>query len=316
MLNERGDGVQLPTIDLTHLDDPARHRGLAAQIREALEEVGFFAIVNHGVAWSNVEQVYAAAASLHALPLDVKLGCQMGGGRLGYSPLGNHARNGRVSVNEAFFMAHPRSRRTQWPPDDAIPEFREVASRYFGLMDALGHRLLPLYAIGLDLPREYFEPSFTPSMATLRLTRYPAVEADGPLDDELGIDAHTDAGFLTMLPANPVAGLWIRRPDETWFEPDQEPESFIVNSGDMVSRWSNGRLRSTMHRVKNVSGRDRFAVPFFFDPRGDAVIECLPTCAVDGEAPRFEPIRYLDYINAFMAQGYEALRPGDDVVIA
>jgi len=299
--------VELPTIDLTQLDNPGAHGGLAAQVREALEEVGFFAVVNHGVDWSLVERVYAMAAAFHALPLEVKLARRMGEGRLGYSPIGNHARNGKVAVNEAFFMAHPKSRRTQWPADEDLPEFRNVVGAYFEAMDDLGRRLLPLYALGLALPRDYFAASFSPSMATLRLTRYPAVDAE-EMDDGWGIDAHTDAGFLTMLPANPVAGLWIRRPDGSWFEPRQTPRSFVVNSGDMIHRWSNGKLRSTTHRVKNVSGGDRYAVPFFYDPRGDTLIECLPTCAVPGEAPRFEPIRYLDYITSFMAQGYGSFR--------
>jgi isopenicillin N synthase-like dioxygenase len=299
---------ELPTIDLRRLDDPTRHDDLAGQIREAGEEVGFFAIVNHGADWSLVERIYSIAERFHALPIEVKLGCQMEAGKLGYSPIGNQARNGRVAVNEAYFMAHPRSRRTQWPPAEAIPEFREAVSEYFAVLDGLGHRPLPLYAIGLGLPPDYFDPFFTPSMATLRLTRYPPV-ATAAGDEQWGIDAHSDAGFLTMLPANTVDGLWICRPDGSWFEPRQEPESFVVNSGDMIHRWSNGRLRSTTHRVKNVSGGDRYAAPYFFDPRGDTIIECLPTCAVPGEPPRFEPIRYLDYINTFMAKGYDAFRP-------
>ncbi|MET0293562.1 MAG: 2OG-Fe(II) oxygenase family protein, partial [Phenylobacterium sp.] len=199
------------------------------------------------------------------------------------------------------------SKRTQWPPDEAIPDFRGAVSEYFKAMDGLGRRLLPLYAIALDLPRDYFDASFTPSMATLRLTRYPPVErVEG--DEGWGLEAHTDAGFLTMLPANPVAGLEIRRPDGTWFQPRQEAKSFVVNSGDMIHRWSNGKLRSTLHRVRNVSGGERYAVPYFYDPRGDTLIECLPTCAVPGEAPRFPPIRYLDYINDFMAGRYESFR--------
>jgi len=307
--------VDLPTIDLTQLDNPGAHDGLADQVRAALEDVGFFAIVNHGVDWALVERVYAMAAAFHALPLDVKLARQMGEGRLGYSPIGNHARQGKVAVNEAFFMAHPKSRRTQWPPEAEAPEFRDTVSAYFETMDDLGRRLLPLYALGLGLPCDYFDASFSPSMATLRLTRYPAVEA-AVSDDDWGIDAHTDAGFLTMLPANPVAGLWICRPDGSWFEPRQEPKSFVVNSGDMIHRWSNGKLRSTTHRVKNVSGGDRYAVPFFYDPRGDTLIECLPTCAAPGEAPRFEPIRYLDYINTFMAQGYDSFRKDEAAVRA
>jgi len=296
---------RLPTIDLTDLEHADAPERLGEQVRAALEDVGFFAIVHHGVDWQLVEQVYALASDYHALPMDAKLATPMSAERLGYSALGNQMRNGRMAVNEAYFMAHPRSRRTQWPPEDALPDFRAVASEYFETMSALGQRLLPLYAVGLNLPRDYFGQFFSPPIATLRLTRYPDVD---DASDDWGIDPHTDAGFLTMLPANPVAGLWILDPDGEWFEPEQEPGTFIVNSGDMIHRWSNRRLRSTTHRVRNVSGGDRYAIPFFFDPRGDTLIECLPTCCDDEHPPQFEAIPYLDYINDFMARGYDAYR--------
>lgn len=296
----------LPVLDLSLLDGPDSVEMLGRSVRHALEEVGFFSIVNHGIPWEQVEAVYELSQRFHALAFDVKVACEMTGSQLGYSRLGNHSRNGQVAFNEAFFMAHPRSRRTQWPPEDALPEFRATASDYFAAMDQLGHRLLPLYAIALSLPLDYFDAFFTPAMSTLRLTHYPRVAVDA--SDAWGIDPHTDAGFLTMLPANPVAGLWINDPHGDWFEPHEEPESFVVNSGDMIHRWSNRRLRSTLHRVKNVSDGDRYAIPFFFDPRGDTLIECLPTCTDAEHPPQFEPITYLDYINNFMSRGYEAFR--------
>ncbi len=113
---------------------------------------------------------------------------------------------------------------------------------------------------------------------------------------------------MTLLPANPVAGLQIRPAGGDWFEPAQEPESFVVNSGDMLRRWTNDRFLSTPHRVRNTSGRDRYAIPFFYDPRVDTVIECLPTCREPGRPPRHEPIVYRDYLKAFMGRSYAAVR--------
>ena len=112
---------------------------------------------------------------------------------------------------------------------------------------------------------------------------------------------------MTMLPANPVHGLWIRPDGEDWFEPRQEPESYIVNSGDMVRRWSNNRFRSTMHRVLIRSGTDRFAIPFFFDPRVDTVIECLSSCCSAESPAQFPPITYRDYLIPFMQRSYVAV---------
>ena len=153
-------------------------------------------------------------------------------------------------------------------------------------MDQLGHELLPLYAVALGMPADWFGQWFDPSLATLRMTHYPPLAA---ADDQWGIDPHSDAGFMTMLPSNPVGGLMIRRPDGTWFEAVQEPRSFIVNSGDMLRRWSNDTFLSTVHRVRNSSGTDRYAIPYFFDPRVDTVIECLPSCRAEGAEPATRP---------------------------
>ena len=141
--------------------------------------------------------------------------------------------------------------------------------------------MLELYSLAAAMPVGHFSQYFQPSLATLRMSHYPPGPAE---QDQWGIDPHSDAGFMTMLPANPVHGLWIRPDGEDWFEPRQEPESYIVNSGDMLRRWSNNRFRSTMHRVLNTSGTDRYAIPFFFDPRVDTVIECLSSCC-SAESP-------------------------------
>ena len=167
--------------------------------------------------------------------------------------------------------------------------------------------LLPLYAAALDLPLEYFQAFFRPSLATVRISHYPPIAAEA---NQWGIDPHTDAGFMTLLPSNPVPGLWIRpdRPAAEWFEPVQEPESFVVNSGDMLRRWTNDRFLSTLHRVLNVSGRDRYALPYFYDPRVDTVISCLPTCTDEANPPRHASIVYGDYLKAFMGRSYTQVR--------
>jgi len=303
----------IPVLDLGdyRAGRPGAREAVAAQLRDALETVGFFSIVHTGVDWSMVEGIYAQAARYHALPLERKLGHPLGPDSMGYNPMGgeSHDDERAGSLNAAFFMARPGSRRNRWPDEADVPGFRAACDEYYLAMDAFCHEwLLPLYAVALDLEPAYFQAFFDPSLATLRLSHYPPVEAAA---EQWGIDPHTDAGFMTLLPSNPVAGLWIRPeiPDGPgWFEVRQEPESFIVNSGDMLRRWTNDRFLSTMHRVLNVSGVDRYAIPYFYDPRVDTMVECLPTCTDAANPPRHEPVRYGDYLRAFMARGYTRLR--------
>jgi isopenicillin N synthase-like dioxygenase len=301
----------LPTLDVSdhRAGRPGALERLAGQLRDALEQVGFFAVVGHGVPWEQVTAIYEQAARYHALPLEQKLAHPLGPRRMGYNPMGGESFESRKpALNAAFFLARPDSSRNQWPDEVTLPGFRAACTAYYEALDGLCHQwLLPLYARALDLPAGWFQPRFAPSLATLRLSHYPAVPADA---DQWGIDPHSDAGFMTLLPANPVDGLWIRPPDQRWFQPAQEPGSFVVNSGDMLRRWTNDRFLSTVHRARNDADRDRYAIPFFYDPRVDTVIECLPTCTGPGNPPRYEPITYREYLTSFMGRSYAAVRAG------
>jgi isopenicillin N synthase-like dioxygenase len=298
----------VPVVDVESFlaGRPGALEATAGEIRSALTDIGFLCIVGHGVPWEQVEGIYEQAARYHRLPEATKLAHTMGPDRMGYIPLGGAQKDGAPpALNAAFFMGRPGSRRNHFPSEDDLPGFHDAVCAYYRAMDDLGRRLLPLYATAAGMPPDHFGPFFDPALATLRLTHYP----DRPAaSDQWGIDPHTDAGFITMLPTNPVAGLAIRLDGRDWFDVAQEPESFVVNSGDMLRRWSNDTLRSTTHRAVNASGGERYAIPFFYDPRVDTVIECLPSCTDDENPPRYEPITYRDYLTEFMRRGYAAVR--------
>jgi isopenicillin N synthase-like dioxygenase len=119
-----------------------------------------------------------------------------------------------------------------------------------------------------------------------------------------GLAAHTDSTIITLLPANDVPGLEIRPAGHEWVVPPQLPGSFLINSGDMLKRWTNGRFRSTAHRARNGSDVDRYAIPFFFGARDDAVIEALPTCVSHESPARHDPTTYGDYQRWFLNRNY------------
>jgi isopenicillin N synthase-like dioxygenase len=298
----------LPVIDLAAVraGESGSHEATAAQVRSALTEVGFFSIVGHGIPWDQVRDIYDQAARYHGLGDEVKRAAMMGPRTMGYSPLGSARKGDRpAALNAAFFMARPGSERNRLPSDEVLPGFADAVTSYYRAMDELGHVMLDLYALAAGMPVDYFHQFFDPALATLRLTHYPALPAG---QDQWGIDPHSDAGFMTMLPTNPVAGLWIRPDGGEWFAVEQEPESFVVNSGDMLRRWSNDRFLSTVHRALNESPTDRYAIPFFFDPRPDTVIAALPSLVDEEHPQRHEPLVYRDYLTAFMSEGYAPVR--------
>lgn len=297
----------LPVVDVSgHLaGDRAATDVAAGEVGQALEELGFLSIVGHGIAWPQVTGIYRWAADYHRLPAEAKTDHPMGPANMGYIPLGGAQTGDLPALNAAFFMGRPGSKRNRFPAEDHLPGFVAAVGEYYRSMDALGHHLLPLYAIAAGMPADHFEPFFQPALATLRMTHYPAVPAAA---GQWGIDPHADAGFMTMLPSNPVAGLEIQDVDGEWFAVEQEPESFVVNAGDMLRRWTNDRFRSTRHRARNDAPVDRYAIPFFFDPRVDTIIEPLPTCIDDDHPCRYPPLRYGDHLTSFMNRGYAATR--------
>jgi len=316
--------TEIPVLDLgAYLAGaPGSAGALAKALRAALEQVGFYSIVNHGVPQALVEDVFAEARRFHALPLEEKLRLKMTKHNTGYVPLGGGVSKAssiatvkKPNLNAAFFMKRDRPPEhpdvlngvlfrglNQWP--EGLPGFRDKLREYFGVMEALCHRLLPLYAWALDLPGGFFDEPFHEAQITLRLSHYPPVAHE---DEQFGLAPHTDSGFMTLLPDNEVEGLSIRPPGGDWLDVPRVPGSFLVNSGDTLKRWTNDRFLSTQHRVRVASRRDRYAIPFFFDPRTDYVIECLPTCQGPDNPPRYAPITYEKYLAWFMGRNYHGL---------
>ena len=134
-------------------------------------------------------------------------------------------------------------------------------STYARTLEALGKSLLPLYATALDLPADWFDQAFVDPMYTLRISRYPRQATLG--DREQGLPPHTDTSFMTLLPYNRIQGLQVRLIDGQWIDAPAVPGSFVVNSGNMLRRWSNNRCMSTPHQVVNHSSEERYALLFF-----------------------------------------------------
>ena len=303
----------IPVIDLGPYlaGRPGAREATAAELHAALEGVGFFIIVNHGVPRALIDRTFAEARRFHAQPAAAKLALRMNEHNNGYMAMGRYAvwtsdvnANDKPDLNEAFFVKRERGpddplRRSgrrfvgpnQWPDD--LPGFRETVLAYTDAVDALGRRLMPAVAVALDLPADAFDAAFAESQFSFRLSHYPPVQA---APNQFGIAPHTDANFLTFLAQTEIPGLQLRLPSGEWLDVPYVPDSFAVNSGDMLHRWTNGRFKSTPHRALPPVGRPRYAIPFFMGPHIDTVIECLPTCRTAGAAPRFPPITYEQYL--------------------
>ncbi|KAI8476259.1 MAG: hypothetical protein J3K34DRAFT_272372 [Monoraphidium minutum] len=240
--------------------------------------------------------------ALFALPLSDKMALLQDENNRGYTPFMEEtldpASQTQGDTKEGFYFgrqvpagspeaALPLHGPNVWPPERLVPGFRAATDAYFSAASALGFRLLRLLAASLGLPPGRFDADFDPPMAFLRPLRYSA-EASRPGEGVFGAGAHTDYGMLTILATDGQPGLQVHL-DGAWVDVPPAPGCFVCNLGDMLERWTNGLYRSTLHRVVSVAGRERYSIPFFFEPNFSAVVECLPCCVTPGRPPAYAP---------------------------
>lgn len=289
---------EIPVIDLTGLTSSSAPPGLVDEIRWALTHVGFFYASNHGISAGQMQGVFDASRTLFDLPDSAKqqLHISKSGKALrGY--VGYFEENTDPAVTrdfkEAFDFGESREPSSPffgpnvWPQE--LPELEQVLMAYLDSMLDLSRRLLVAIALSLGLQPDHFAEMTSHPVVVQRLLRYP--RQSGAVDQrEIGIGAHTDYGLLTVLAQDDSGGLQVQNRDLEWVEAPPIPDTFIVNSGDLLQRVSNDRYLASLHRVVNVGGGDRYSIPFFLDPNFDSVIAPADKL-VSAESPaRHQPI--------------------------
>jgi len=304
--------VQIPTIDLS--GDADR---VATTVASACSDVGFFQIVGHGVDPSIVGAAWTAARDFFDLPLTDRLQVARPTERdaYGYVPLQVETLN--RSLGETADLADLKETYNVGPVDPLrrpfaddgeawafatnhwpapLPTLRPAWEAYFREMLALSTRLMRIFAVGLGLPADHFDPLIDESPSAMRAINYPHQDVPPPAGT-LRAGAHTDYGTLTVLRQDDAPG-GLEVFDHTngrWMPVPHQADAFVVNLGDLMQQWTNDRWRSTLHRVVNPphdtgASTRRQSMAFFHNANYRAVIECLPTCLAEGEVPRHEPV--------------------------
>ncbi len=293
----------LPVIDLSLLQGNGEQRqALADSLNDACLHTGFFFVSNHGIPIELIGRVFRDSRALFDLPVERKEAIHKGRSpaNRGYEPLkGQTLEPGSPpDLKEGFYIGEelddsdPRVRAgrfnqgpNQWP--DGLPAFQDTMTEYFDAMNDLSARIMEALALALGLSEEYFADFCHEPLSTLRLLHYPP-QPPNPEPGEKGCGAHTDFGGVTilLLDDNPGLQVWDAN-REAWLSADPIPGTFVVNLGDMIARWTNDRYRSTLHRVINTSGAERYSVPFFYSGNPNHEVTCLPACLEAGEQPHY-----------------------------
>ena len=287
---ERGiDPDNIPILDLgPYLSgEPGALEQIAGKLRNVSETVGFYYVSNHGINEGLIEEAYDQASRYHAQPLEAKMKLQINADLQGYMPMKASvvrvseelATNNQPDQNEAIFMFRDQQ---QWPED--LPGFKEVTLAYISAMDELTQKMLRIYAVALEQDPEFFAPAFKWPWSVLRYSHYPKRDY---AKNEYGIAPHTDTSFITILAQNKKAGLEIKTRGGPWADAPYVPGTLIVNSGNVLHRWTNGRFLSTPHRAYNKDTGSRYAMVFFVHPDQDYRMSCIPSCTSDTNPPKF-----------------------------
>jgi isopenicillin N synthase-like dioxygenase len=310
----------IPILDLGEYraGSEAAAEHLAETLRYTQENVGFYVVVNHGVSREVIDHGYAELAKFFALPDEEKLRIRINENTVGYIPPRSTMyvsatvhKNTKKDLNETITLARERPADdpaiaagirfvgpNQWPA--GRPEFRDAMIAYQNAIAQLGYAMLPLYARALDLPADYFAPYFTEPMWWTRNSHYAAIE---PEENQFGIAPHCDHSFITLLPISEVSGLEVMWPDGEWVRVDPVPNGIVINTGEFLARWTNGRFLATPHRVI-MPKRDRYSMAMFFNPNHDTMAVPLPSCVTPERPVAYEPISMLEYMSWYMDTNY------------
>ena len=311
--------TSIPEIDVTGIGNTDSHTRIARELLDAYGMWGFGYVVGHPIDPSLMEAVFDQSRTFHALPLADKLSLRVNDQHRGYIPWKSSTDVNssvetvtRPNLSESFMMLRESSPTdpdvkagtylagaNQWPD---LAGFRETLMAYDEAMCTFAQQLIDVFDLALDADGA-LSTTFHPPTTWLRLLHYPPQDPQSP-DDEYGSAPHTDFGAITLLAQDDVGGLSVKTDEGAWVDVPPIPGSYVLNVGDMLHRMSNGRLRSTPHRVTNRTGRERYSVPFFYDPHVTTVIEPLPS-TTRSESPAFAPVVYADWLRAELEASYD-----------
>ena len=305
--------MQIPKIDISEIEEKEFSRTLLEDFFSAYNKYGFGYIINHGIEKTLIEQLFQVSKQFHSQPLSEKMRVALDHNHRGYIAINTStdvnsklADVKKPNQSESFMMMREDkselpdvylSGPNQWPK---LENFKEVLEKYTFNMTKLGRNLMRLALLSSGVKDLSVMQSLDTPTIWLRLLHYPPISKNSP-SDLYGSAPHTDFGCLTILAQDEIGGLQVQTREGEWIDVPKLEGSFVVNVGDMLSRYTNGLLRSTPHRVINKSGKERFSCPFFFDPHTNAVVQPLKGTG----KPKFSPINFGEFLREELEASYE-----------
>ena len=287
--------LSLPVVDF---DADRSAADIADEVERAVTEHGFMAVANLGIDPALRQAAFAAAEGFFTQPAAAKapFGYTDPAINFGYQALLAERLdpNSPADVKEAFTMRNLLAVEdaAAWPDE----EFQRVARAFYSACMEGARRVLRALASVLRVEEDFFVRYHTGENVTMRYLYYPSTGAEVGAG-QLGAGAHTDYGAITLLFQDQVPGLELRDKQGVWQPVPTNPDLILINTGDLMTHWSNGRFPSTEHRVApRIGSTSRYSIAYFMDPDNATLVECLPSCVSADQPARFEPITAGEHI--------------------
>jgi len=302
----------IPNVDLKNYlsGDFVKKEMFIKELGTAFEEIGFVALSGHFLSDALVEELYAEIKKFFNLPEDVKNRYEIPGigGQRGYTSFGKeHAKGRTVGDLKEFwhfgqYVEDDPRLEAEYPDNvlvEELPRFNEVGREAYKMLEKTAQYVLRALSLHLKLEETYFDESIKNGNSILRPIHYPPITEEPK--NAVRAAAHGDINLITLLMGAHGKGLQVQNHKGEWVDAIAKPDELMINVGDMLSRLTNDRLKSTIHQVVNPPksewGKSRYSIPFFMHPVSEMPLNCLKNCIDEQHPKQYADITAGEFLN-------------------
>ncbi|WP_304144261.1 isopenicillin N synthase family oxygenase [Mesoflavibacter zeaxanthinifaciens] len=303
---------KIPSVNLEDFlsDDPKRKQKFVDEIGKAYEEIGFVALKGHFLDDKLVDDLYEEIKNFFELPVETKQKYEIPGigGQRGYVSFGKESAKGKKEGDLKEFwhfgqyVEDDPQRAKEYPENvevKEVPNFNVVGKKAYQTLEKTAKYVLRALALHLGLEETYFDNYIHNGNSILRPIHYPPITQEP--DNAVRAAAHGDINLITLLMGAQGRGLQVQNHNGDWIDAIAEPDELMINVGDMLSRHTNNRLKSTIHRVVNppreLWGTSRYSIPFFMHPVSEMKLDVLDSCVDENNPKQYEDITAGEFLD-------------------
>ncbi len=301
----------IPSVDLNDFlsNDIDKKKAFVNKLGKAYNEIGFVALKGHFLDESDIKEVYSSIKEFFDLPEEIKEKYELDGfdGQRGYTSFGKeHAKGKKHGDLKEFwhfgqYLDDEEYIKFNYPKNQIVtelPRFNDIGKKVFQSLEKTAIYVLRAISLYLDLEEDHFDKYVKKGNSILRPIHYPPIETK-PKGAERAA-AHGDINLITLLMGAQGRGLQVLTNDGEWIDAIAKDDEIVINVGDMLSRYTNNKLKSTIHKVinppKELWKKSRYSIPFFLHPIGTMSLNVLDSCIDENNPKKYEDITAHEFL--------------------